>query len=329
MKSKKNLGLLLGLFIILALVVTGCSGTTTPAPVAAPVVKEVPKTVPIISLVDQVKNTQHYKMFPVSIAEIEKDSKFDYGDGCIKCHSQVAILNDKDAKMADFFKGGKYATQKEGVTCLVCHNVSGTDMFTLRNQGWDTCTVCHTADKPVLKVGSEVHHPTLEMVSGIQVGEGKPPIPSYKYKTMKDTFSCVDCHITDAQNHTFMVPGVTATYDALGTTRTGTKMDWDKFATVFKQPKCITCHADPKPVMDKIKAQSDEINTKIEALRPIYTEWSKKVDTLAKDDPKLAAFNVLKTNFWYVDADASKGVHNYELAKVLIQDAEAAAAKLK
>jgi len=327
-KSKKNLVLLLGLFIVIALGVTGCGGTATPqAP--TPAVTEVPKVEPIVSLVDQVKQTQHYKMFPVSIAEIEKDPKFDYGDGCIKCHSQVAILNDKGAKMTDFFKGGKYENQSEGITCLGCHNVGGKDMFSLRNKGWDSCTVCHTADKAVLKVGAEVHHPTLEMISGKQVGEGKPALPSYKWKTMKDTFSCIDCHITNAQDHDFMVPGVTATYDALGTVRTGTKMDWDKFATVFKQPKCITCHADPKPVMDKIKSQSDEIGKKIEALRPIYTEWAKKAESLAKDDPKFEAFNVLKTNFWYLDADASKGVHNYPLAKVLVQDAEAAVAKLK
>jgi len=328
-RSKKNLVLLLGLFIVLALVVTGCGGSTTPAQAPATTPAAVTKAAPIISLVDQVKNTQHFKMFPLSIAEIEKDPKFDYGDGCIKCHSQVVVLNDKGAVMADFFKGGKYETQREGVTCVVCHDIGGKDMFTLRNKGWESCTVCHTTDDPAIVVGGEVHHPSLEMFSGKQVGEGKPDIPAYKWKNMKDTFSCIDCHITNAQDHDFMVPGVTATYDALGTVRTGTTMDWDKFATVFQQPKCVTCHADPKPLLDKIKTQSDEISKKIEALRPIYTEWAKTAETLAKDDPKLAAFNILKTNFWYLDADASKGVHNYALAKVLVQDAEAAVAKLK
>lgn len=340
MLKRKSWLLLLGLTLVFMVVIAGCGNTAsntttppvsqpaqTPAPAPAPTPAKV-EPVKVVNLVDQVKNSQHYKMFPTLIAEKEKDANFDYADNCIKCHSQVAVLNDKTAKMTDYFKGGKYENQREGITCVVCHKFEGQDMISLRNKGWDSCTVCHTADKAVLKLGSEVHHPHNEMIKGVPI-EGGTPMPSYKYANMKDSFSCVDCHITNGQDHDFMVPGVKATYDALGTARKGTTIDYNEFATIFKQEKCVTCHADPKPTIDKLKAHQEEIGKKLEALRPVFDEWGKKVETMDKNDPKVIAYNNGKTYFWYVDADASKGAHNYALAKDSLQKCEAEFAKLK
>lgn len=331
MKNKKTLILLCCFTLLLALVLVGCgtsaqTASTTPTP--PPAATAATKAEPVKSLVAQVQATQHAKMFPTLIAEAEKDKNFDYADNCIKCHAEVSILGDKSAKMVDFFKGGKYETQREGITCNVCHVVGGKDMFGLRKTGWDSCTQCHTTDKPEIKLGSQLHHSQKEMIEGTPVGNG-PATPSYKFKNMKSNFSCVDCHITNNTDHDFMVPGVTPTYDALGTTRTGTTMDWDKFATVFKQEKCVTCHADPKPVVNKLKASSEEISKKAEALKPIYDEWTKKVATMDKNDPKVIAFNNGATYFTYVEADASKGAHNPEYAKQLLTKCETEWAKLK
>lgn len=333
MLEKKRFLILIGLALALVLAIAGCGGNTsktTPSPQASATSTSPVKAEPVkvVSLVDQVKNTQHYKFFAIQVAGKEKDANYDYEDTCVKCHSQVAILNDKNAKIADFFKGGKYENQTEGITCIVCHKFEGKDMISLRNKGWDSCGVCHTADKQVLKLGGEVHHPQLEMMKGVPI-EGGTPMPTFKYSNMKDTFSCVDCHITNSQKHDFMVPGVKATYNPEGIVRTGTTLDYDQFASVFKQEKCVSCHADPKPTIDKMKAQQEEIGKKLEELRPIFDEWGKKVETMDKNDPKVKAYNNGKTYFWYVDADASKGAHNYALAKDCLQKAEAEFAKLK
>ncbi|MEA4901127.1 hypothetical protein [Desulfitobacterium sp.] len=272
------------------------------------------------SIIDQVRESQHFKMFPTLINEKEKDANFDYSDLCLRCHSETAILKDPNAKLTDFFKGGKYATDREGITCLVCHNVGGEEMISLRKLGWETCTTCHTSGDTVT-LGKEVHHSQKEMIEGIGVGV-VPTTPSYKWVAMKDSFSCTDCHVTNGVKHDFMVPGVTATYDDLGTTRTGTKMDYAKFADMFKQDKCVTCHYDPSSTISKIQQRQTEISQKIEALKPKFDSWEKKVQSLDPKDPKVVQFNAARTYYMYVTSDASKGAHNYALSKALLQQAE-------
>lgn len=259
------------------------------------------------------------------IAEKENDAKFDYDDGCVHCHSETAILRDPNAKLTDFFAGGKYEKDREGITCLVCHNMGGDKMITLRHPGWDSCTTCHTAGTVTL--GKEVHHSQKQMIEGVGVGEVTSK-PSYKWASMKDTFSCTDCHVTNGLKHDFMVPGVTATYDALGTTRLGTQMNYKEFAVMFKQDKCITCHYDPTNTINKIQQRQDEIAKKIEALKPTFEEWEKKISTLDPKDPKIAQFTTARTYYMYVTSDASKGAHNYALAKSLLEQAEVEIGKL-
>ena len=106
-------------------------------------------------------------------------------------------------------------------------------------------------------------------------------------------------------------------------------MDWNQFESVFKQEKCVKCHVDPKPVVDKLKATSEEIGQKLDALKPTYDEWSKKVETMDKNDPKVVAYTNGATYYTFVLKDASKGVHNPEYAKVFLQNCEQECAKLK
>lgn len=327
MLRKKTFLILISLAAAIVLATAGCGGSSSKTSPSNPS-SATSNLFSGKSLVDQVKNSQHYKFFAIQVAGKEKDANYDYEDTCIKCHSQVAILNDKTAKIADFFNGGKYANQTEGITCIVCHKFEGKDMISLRNKGWDACGVCHTADKEVLKLGGEVHHPQLEMMKGVPI-EGGTPMPSFKYANMKDNFSCVDCHITNSLKHDFMVPGVKATYNETGTVRTGTTIDYNQFKVVFEQKKCVNCHAAPQATIDKMKDQQEEISRRLEQLRPIFDEWGKKVETMDKNDPKVKAYNNGKTYFWYVDADASKGAHNYALAKDCLDKAEVEFAKLK
>lgn len=274
----------------------------------------------VSSIIDQVRQSQHFKMFPTLIREKENDKSFDYEDACIRCHSETAILRDSSAKLTDFYQGGKYANDREGITCLVCHNMGGNSMISLRNTGWESCSTCHTSGSTIT-LGKEVHHSQKEMIEGIGVG-AVPTKPSYKWVAMKDSFSCTDCHITNGLKHDFMIPGVTATYDALGTTRTGTQMDYTKFAEMFKQDKCITCHYEPSTTVTKIQQRQNEISQKLDTLKPKFESWEKKVQSLDPKDPKVTQFNNARTYYMYVTSDSSKGAHNYALSKALLEQAE-------
>jgi len=327
MKLKPVLLTTLVTLVSAVVVLSGCGNaipsTTTPAvPTQATA-----QVIQVTSLIDQVRHSQHFNMFTTLINSKEDDASFDYDDSCIGCHSETAILKDPKAKLTDFFKGGKYADQKEGITCLVCHNIGGQEMITLRNTGWGTCTTCHTSGGTVT-LGKEVHHSQKEMIEGIGVGV-VPTKPSYKWAAMKDTFSCTDCHVTNGLKHDFMVPGVTATYDELGTTRTGTQMNYTEFAVMFNQDKCITCHDDPSQTISKIEQREESISKKLETLKPQFDKWEKIISSLDPNDPRIAQFKNARTYYMYVTSDSSKGAHNYALSKALLEQAEIGISKLK
>ena len=269
-------------------------------------------------IIEQVKESGHYKFFATMVAGgPEGTQKAHYSDACIGCHSAVKMFDDKNAKLSDFFANGKYAGLTEGVTCRVCHELKGDNGITLKKQGWAVCSDCHTSgSRP--KLGSEVHHPQGEMIKGVGVGEVEDT-PSYKCFNMID-FTCYDCHVTNTQKHDFMIPGVTVTHD--GVMRTSSKIDYEKFKDIFKQEKCKSCHAIPEDAANAVKKTQTEIGKKLEELKPIYDDWSKKAATMDKNDPKVKAFRNGATYFTYVETDSSKGAHNYELTKKLLAKAE-------
>lgn len=322
--------LLLTALITLAtgVVLSGCGKAKPTVTVPTAPSPQVPAQVTkISSIIDQVRESQHFKMFPTLLKEKEKDSNFDYADGCLRCHSQTAILKDPNAKLTDFFQGGKYAQEREGITCIVCHTIGGEKMITLRYTGWQSCTTCHTAGGTVT-LGKEVHHSQKEMIEGLGVG-AVPSKPSYKWSAMKSTFNCTDCHVTNALKHDFMVPGVSATYDSLGTTRTGTQMNYTEFAKMFNQDKCITCHDDPAQTISKIQQRQNEISKKLDLLKPKFESWEKKASSLDPKDPQVAQFYNARTYYMYVTSDSSKGAYNYALSKALLEQAEIEINKLE
>ena len=330
MKNKSAVLVLLVLAGVFS--ISGCSGitaTTKMADVTPDKTRHLAYLEGVSSktLVQQVKDSRHYKMFQALVAQAEKETadktpKFDYTKNCVKCHSPGVIREgDKTAQIPNFFKGGKYADRREGITCADCHELGGRDIFSLRISGWDACAQCHKNSSPEIKLGSRVTDPQIQMIMGTPVGTHEA-MPSHKWKHMKDNFSCKDCHVTNRHRHTFFVPGVTATYDDTGLKRTGTSMDWGQFATIFKQEKCIACHANPQSVIGKLKATQMEITSKLDSLQPIYDNWTKKVKMLDKTDPRVIAFNNGVIYFSYVRRDASKGCHNPEYARVLLQNCE-------
>lgn len=330
MKNRK-LFFFVALMVMAAFLVVGCSsGSESEKKTTTTTEEKKEAAVETKSIVEQVKESWHYKFFPEMIAkgpDIKKPDGEHYNDNCMKCHSAVKILDDPNAKVDDFFPGGKYAGKDEGITCRVCHKFEGKEMVTLRYTGWDACGVCHTSSGGKLPaLGGEVHHPQLQMIKGVGIGE-VPDMPSYKYK--QGNFACYDCHITNAFKHDFMVPGVKVEHN--GFARSKVTMDYEKFKEVFKQKKCEGCHSgNADQIASDLKKHQEEIGGKLEELKKVYDELSKKYAAAIEGktldqvtDPKAKAFMEGRTYFTYVEADASRGAHNYELAKALLEKAEA------
>lgn len=326
MKKRKGLLLLLALAMVAIVVLVGCGKTAPVASTNAAKPGNAPAPAPteVKSLVDQFKDTGHAKYFTLQVAKgPEGTAAGHYGDSCISCHSAVKMMDDKNAKLADFFPGGKYAGKTEGISCRVCHKMGNGDkdnVFSLQKEGWSSCGDCHTGTP---KLGSKVNHPQNEFIKGVAPQGGTvKDMPSAKFQ-MKD-FSCQDCHVTNSTKHDFLVPGVTSIHDEKDpVNRLSTKVDYSKMVTMFDQKKCQTCHAsNAQDTVNKMKQQQEEIGSKLKALEDLSKSLEAKVKDLPKDDPKLQAYNNGITYFSYVEGDSSKGIHNYPFAKTLLEAAE-------
>lgn len=335
--KNKKLFILLALAMVAVFVIAGCGSSTTTEKKAASTDKKTEAK----GLTATYKESVHYTFFAKMIAKgpsIKDEKGEHYSDFCMACHSGYAMLENKAAKVDDFFPGGKYADKVEGITCKVCHSLTGKDGIELTKKGWDTCGQCHITGynkdgsirKPAL--GSEIHHPQLLFVQGIGVGE-VADTPSTKYG-MKD-FSCQDCHVMNDTSHTFMVPGVTVVKRSeFG--REEVKVDYTKMKTIFDQKKCQTCHSsNAQSIVDKMKTNQEEIGKKEAALKKTSEELAtalkavlngadgKAIGYAKQTDPKAKAYLEGMTYLSYVEADSSRGAHNYAFAKALLEKADA------
>jgi hypothetical protein len=276
----------------------------------------------LTTLAAQVQESGHYKLFPTMVKKgpsIKDPQGEHYEDDCIRCHSAVKRLDDPQAKLDDFFTGGKYANQTEGISCRVCH-VSDDD-YELRQSGWESCGTCHVNSSGNPIPGMEVHHPQFQMIQGVAIGDILP-MPSYKYKYMKDSFTCTNCHVTNSTKHDYMVPGVTVTHDSEGIRRESTTMDYQQFKAIFQQPSCDVCHPSTNETVNRVREMQTVIGTKLDELEPIYEEWNEKIKTLDPNDPRVMTFKNGATYYTFVYSDGSKGVHNFPYAKLLLEKAE-------
>ncbi|AHF08599.1 hypothetical protein [Desulfitobacterium metallireducens] len=210
--------------------------------------------------------------------------------------------------------------QGNGVICNICHSING-NTYSLRNKGWESCGSCHVNSNGNPTPGHEVQHPQFQMIQGTAIGDILP-MPSYKYKYMKDTFTCTDCHLTNASKHDFLAPGVSITDTSEGIRHTGTEIDYQAFRAIFNQDKCAVCHPSGADMVERVKIEQETISKRLDELEPIYIEWSGKIASMNPEDPKVIAFKNGATYFTFVDADGSKGVHNFPYAQALLDKAE-------
>lgn len=210
--------------------------------------------------------------------------------------------------------------QGNGVICNICHIMNG-NTYSLRNKGWESCSSCHVNSSGNPTPGQDVQHPQFQMIQGVAIGDILP-MPSYKYKYMKDTFTCTDCHLTNTSKHDFLAPGVTVTNSSDGIRQTGTEIDYQAFRAIFNRDKCAVCHPSGADMVERVKNEQETISQRLDKLKPIYLEWSGKINSMNPVDPNVLAFKNGATYYTFVEADGSKGVHNFPYAQALLNKAE-------
>lgn len=217
--------------------------------------------------------------------------------------------------------GRIFGGQTGGNTCQICHEANNAD-YALRQTGWDTCGTCHVSSAGNPVPGIEVQqHPQYQMIQGVAIGDILP-MPAYKYKYMKEGFSCINCHTTNAAKHDFQVPGVNIIRDTDGIRRANTSLDLQNFKEVFKQDSCDVCHPSTAETINRVEEIQSVIGDKLEELQPIYNEWSQKIKSMDSQDPRVVTFMNGATYYTFVYSDGSKGVHNFPYARLLLEKAE-------
>ncbi|MEA4901136.1 hypothetical protein [Desulfitobacterium sp.] len=214
----------------------------------------------------------------------------------------------------------KVFPKTEGLACQVCHKMIN-DSYPLQKKSWESCGSCHVNPNGNPVLGNEILHPQFQMIQGVAVGD-LLPMPSYKYKYMKDTFACTDCHLTNSTKHDFLVPGVTIKHDSDGIHRIETEIDYQDFKTIFNQDKCAVCHPSSADMVERVKKEQLTISQKLAELKPIYEKWGAKTASMNPEDPNVIAFKNGATYYTFVDSDGSKGAHNFPYALVLLEKAE-------
>ena len=251
------------------------------------------------------------------------------GVRCAQCHTTEGFLEiqvkGNTPSQAEVDKFVKESVGRDiGITCQACHGrrgdgvFYGTDRNPLRFPRDELCARCHNAGTVVFADfrdhGEVVRHPQAEMIAG-NAGDAAPGTPASAttaHSFLKD--SCVTCHF-DANLSA-------ATHDFEPKTQTCTSCH--KGLTTFNRPSSGDWDGDglTKGVQDEVTGLLGRVKTALLGdLRVTfaggYFDFGGASDhkmTGASEAQKRAAFN------WYsVDDDKSRGVHNAARAIQLLQ----------
>lgn len=252
--------------------------------------------VPVVDPHGQVPSTAlHWRQYPLWQASAHATAlptlqSSGHGQArCTECHSADAIVDEE-------FDPNTHKPYNS-VTCVACHDPhNSTEKAQLRMDEQALCVSCHTAEIPAggsVKAGSTVHHPMKEMLDGYGA-IGVAPI-----KGAHSGQKCVECHMTEG-NH---LMAIIKPEDVIGTTRKDT---------------CTSCHAHEDSSAESravyLEMWQDSVGGKLEAIKADVA----KIDAALKANPNALTqalkdrYAAAKTNYTFVDADGSKGAHNFE-----------------
>lgn len=240
-------------------------------------------------------------------------------DGCIKCHSAVAIVNDPKAVVADFLpKGAKHATGEkevngqtvfefaettqdgkylknhmEGITCRVCHSFGKDGNVGLVRSKEQTCGLCHGRSFNWATGGG--HHVELAFLKG-QGSKEKNLADQPNMKVLMN-FACQDCHFMDSTKHDFEP----ATAEQ-----------------IVANPNCKTCHTKAGELEKSIAGIQSEVKASLAKLQPRLDKAKAWVGKHADDQEAKELYTQAQAGVNFVVSDFSYGVHNPDYARELL-----------
>jgi predicted CXXCH cytochrome family protein len=227
---------------------------------------------------------------------------------CYKCHSAEALMTSLAGKTFDPKSHAPYNT----VTCVACHDPHNSkEPAQLRMEPQALCTACHNGGLPEggqFKPGAVAHHSMKEMLAGY----GAIDVP--QTKGAHSNLKCIDCHMTEG-NHMMKI---IRPEDVAGTGRKDT---------------CTTCHTSSSSESRSIYLNlwQDSVTERLGALKADVAAIEAALQTnpgVLSEDQKTTLAKV-KTNISFVEADGSKGAHNFEYTIKILTAAQKALAPLK
>ncbi|GAV24730.1 hypothetical protein ciss_06630 [Carboxydothermus islandicus] len=242
---------------------------------------------------------------------------------CLECHSEdyrIALeeflaANPGKTK-ADFDATVKLSDFKYSITCVTCHSPHSNRKgypYQLKNEPNELCMECHTGEGFTATTGSKgIHHPQKEVYSGVLGSSFEAlGIPAKVYNPM-GAAECATCHMPGGKH--FFIPG-TPEVKILDLTLNNPALGNYSTTKPFTINSCNTCHDTFGFTADTVKAYMDSVDNRVKNIQnQLKTTYA-------------AAYT--DTNYKYADtlagivaADASHGIHNIALTKLLLDKAE-------
>jgi hypothetical protein len=251
------------------------------------------------------------------------------GVRCVACHTaegfaRIQVRGETLAQAEVSTIAANARDLERGVTCDACHGrradgaFAGTSRNPLRLPKQDLCTACHNAASVTLADfaarGAVLRHPQREMLAGTagDAPPGAPAAATTSHSLFED--GCVTCHY-DAEHalgrHDFQPAAATCTqcHTGLATFDRPASADWDGDG----QARGI--QTEVQGLLDRLKAALLE--------DPRMSFAGGRFDLDGATDHALAGASAAQRravfNWYAVDDDGSRGVHNAARAVQLLQ----------
>ena len=256
---------------------------------------------------------KHWRQYPLwaasahATAVTSLESSDHTGNYCYKCHAAEAFKDEMiNGKAFDPKQHAAYSA----VSCVACHDPhNSAEQAQLRMPADQLCIACHNGSIPeggTVKAGTEVHHPMKEMLTGYGAIGIAPT------KGAHSGLTCVECHMTEG-NHLMKVI---------------TPEDILSLGNTTRKDSCTACHAHANSTPESravyLELWTESVTTRLEAIKGdvAYVDAKLKANTNGLTGDALAKYQAAKTNASFVEADASKGAHNFEYAIKILTAAQ-------
>lgn len=221
-------------------------------------------------------------------AKITLDESGHPQERCYACHAAEAF----DDKLAGKPTPTSHKEYDAGVSCSACHDPHASNTEgQLRMPKEQLCIACHTASLAqgaTFRPGSEVHHPMAEML------QGRGAIDVAPTKGAHSELTCVECHMTEGNHLMRVIRPEEVAGDAT------------------RKDTCTACHTDSSKDSRGVYLEmwQESTENRLKAAKADLAVITANQSALSAE--LKAKFDAAKTNLSFVEADASKGVHNFE-----------------